>query len=309
MIASLFRKSTPFNYTVLIVLVAVFYLLFQFSASEKANDVAGLLEKVFLFGLIFSSLFILNFIVKKNGMSRDNSYAILFYFLFTLFFPQAYDNFNLMVSNFFVLLALRRLISLQSLKTPKEKIFDASLWIFFAAMFHFWSVLFIVLVFVSIVFHVSRDYRNWILPLIAFVASIVVFFLFALVLDESRIDFVAANIPMDFSIDYFTDTKQNLALAMYAPVVVYYFFLTATTLSQRPLILQSSYKKVILAFFIGLAIFIVSPFKSNDVLIYTLAPLAIMASTIVETTSSQLNRELMAGLTALVAVVCFFLQL
>ncbi len=309
MIASLFRKSTPFNYTVLIVLVAIFYLLFQISGSEKPNDLPGILEKGFLLGLVFSSLFILNFIVKKNGLSRDNSYAILFYLLFSLFFPDAFDNFNLMVSNFFILLALRRLISLQSLKTPKEKIFDASLWIFFASMFHFWSILFIVLVFVSIVFHVSRDYRNWILPIIAFVASIVVFYLFALMLDESRIDFVATNIPVDFSIDYFTDTRQNLALAMYAPVVVYFLFIMATTLSARPIILQSSYKKVILAFFIGLAVFIISPFKSNELLIYTFAPLAIMASTILETTSSELNRELTAGLTAVVAIVCFFLQL
>ncbi|NUY80151.1 hypothetical protein HUK80_04530 [Flavobacterium sp. MAH-1] len=309
MIASLFRKSTPFNYTVLIVIVAVFYLLFQFSGSAKGNDAIGIVEKVFLFSLVFSSLFILNFIVKKNGMSRDNSYAILFYFLFVLFFPYAFDNFNLMVSNFLVLLALRRLISLQSLKAPKEKIFDASLWIFLAAIFHFWSILFIALVFISILFHVSRDFRNWILPFIAFIAAIVLFFLFAFIFDETRIAFVMSNIPIDVSIDYFTDTKQNLALSIFAPVVVYYLVVTLMTLSSRPLILQSSYKKVISAFFIGLAVFIISPHKSNEVLMYTFAPLAIMASTIVETTSSELKRELMVGLTAVLAIVSFFMQL
>lgn len=309
MIASLFRKSTPFNYTVLIVIVAVFYLLFQFSGSAKGNDAIGIVEKVFLFGLVFSSLFILNFIVKKNGMSRDNSYAILFYFLFLLFFPYAFDNFNLSVSNFLVLLALRRLISLQSLKAPKEKIFDASLWIFLAAIFHFWSILFIALVFISILFHVSRDFRNWILPFIAFIAAIVLFFLFAFIFDETRIAFVMSNIPIDVSIDYFTDTKQNLALSIFAPVVVYYLVVTLMTLSSRPLILQSSYKKVISAFVIGLAVFIISPHKSNEVLMYTFAPLAIMASTIVETTSSELKRELMVGLTAVLAIVSFFMQL
>lgn len=309
MIASLFRKSTPFNYTVLIVIVAIFYLLFQFSGSAKGNDAIGIVEKVFLFGLVFSSLFILNFIVKKNGMSRDNSYAILFYFLFLLFFPYAFDNFNLMVSNFLVLLALRRLISLQSLKAPKEKIFDASLWIFLAAIFHFWSILFIALVFISILFHVSRDFRNWILPFIAFIVAIVLFFLFAFIFDETRIAFVMSNIPIDVGIDYFTDTRQNLALSIFAPVVVYYLIVTLMTLSSRPLILQSSYKKVISAFFIGLAVFIISPHKSNEVLMYTFAPLAIMASTIVETTSSELKRELMVGLTAVLAIVSFFMQL
>jgi len=309
MIASLFRKSTPFNYTVLIVLVALFYLLFQLSGSANENDVAGLIEKTCIMGLVFSSLFVVNFIVKKNGLSRDNSYAILFFFLFMLFFPSVFDNFNLCVSNFLILLALRRLVSLQSLKAPKEKIFDASFWIFLAALFHFWAVLFIILVFISILFHVSRDYRNWILPFIAFVSAGVIFFLFAFLFDVSRIDFVASNMPIDLSIDYFTDSKQNIALSLYAPVVAYYLFIMMTTLPNRPLILQSSYKKIILAFFVGVAIFIISPFKSNDALVFTLAPLAIMASTIIETTSSQLKREIMTGITTILALVSFFMQL
>jgi hypothetical protein len=309
MIASLFRKSTPFNYTVLIAMVSIFYLAFELLGSAKPNDLQSLVEKVFLFGLVFSSLFVINFIVKKNAMSRDNSYAILFYFLFSLFFPQAFDNFNLVVSNFFILLALRRLISLQSLKAPKEKIFDASLWIFFASMFHFWSILFIIVVFVSIVFHVSRDYRNWILPIIALIASVVIFFLFSLIFDPSRIAFIFRNVNVDLSIDYFTEKSQNIALSLFAPVVVYYVSLTLMTLSGRPLILQSSYKKVISAFAIGVVIFVISPFKSNEVLIYTFAPLAIMASTIVETTSGELKRELMVGLTAILAVWSFCLQL
>lgn len=309
MIASLFRKSTPFNYTVLIVVVAVFYVLYQFGSSRPAGDFLGIFEKTFLFGVIFASLFIMNFIVKKNGMSRDNSYAILFYFLFLLFFPTVLDNFNIALSNFFILLSLRRLISLQSLKSPKEKIFDASLWIFIAALFHFWSILFIGLVFISILFHVSRDFRNWLLPFIAFAAALTCFFLFALVFDESRIDFVASNIPLDLSIDYFSNSNQNLAISMFAPVVVYFLVVMLMTLSGRPLILQSSYKKVISAFFISVAIFIISPNKSNDLLVYTFAPLAIMASTIVETTHSELKRELITGVTALLAVASFFIQL
>ena len=65
--------------------------------------------------------------------------------LFLLFFPSIWNDFNLLISNFFILLALRRLLSMHSAKAPKEKIFDASLWIFFASFFHFWSILFILL--------------------------------------------------------------------------------------------------------------------------------------------------------------------
>jgi hypothetical protein len=53
-----------------------------------------------------------------------------------ILFPSVFNNSNLLVANFFLLLAIRRMISLQTLKAPKEKIFDASIWIFIASLFH-----------------------------------------------------------------------------------------------------------------------------------------------------------------------------
>lgn len=308
MIASLFRKSTPFNYTLLLVSVVVFCGIYEISGGT-GDSRPEVFTRIGLFFLQLASLFILNFIVKKNGMSRDNSFAILFYFLFLLFFPSVFDDPNLLLSNFFILLAFRRLISLHSLKAPREKIFDAALWITIAAMFHFWSVLFMLLVFISVVFHVSRDYRNWILPIIGAMTAITIFLMFSLWLDPARIDYVIQGIPMDFSIDYFTDRRQNIAISLYAPVVALVFIAMLIGLATRPLILQSSFKKVISAFVIAVVIFVISPDKSNNLLIYTFAPLAIMAGNIAENMDEIWKREALVTGTALVAIVSFFLQL
>jgi hypothetical protein len=86
---------------------------------------------------VLGSVFITNFISKKNGLSKDSAYTV-FFILLIVFFPSVLDNVNLVVANFFILLAFRRLISLQSLKASKEKIFDASFWIIVAALFQFW---------------------------------------------------------------------------------------------------------------------------------------------------------------------------
>jgi hypothetical protein len=99
---------------------------------------------------VLGSVFITNFISKKNGLRTVLTQ--FFYFLLIVFFPSVLDNVNLVVANFFILLAFRRLISLQSLKASKEKIFDASFWIIVAALFQFWSILYLVLVFISIIF-------------------------------------------------------------------------------------------------------------------------------------------------------------
>jgi hypothetical protein len=269
----------------------------------------ALLQKGACLGLIFASLFVLNFIVKRNGLSRDNSFTILFYFLFLLFFPHLLDNPSLAFSNFFILLSLRRLISLHSLKSTKEKIFDASLWVFLAALFHFWSLLFIVLVFISILFHAARDFRNWVLPLLAAIASTTTFLMLAMIFNPGHISHLADSASIDLSIDYFTKSSQNVALSLYASVTVFFVASMFLSLSNRPLILHSSYKKIISAFFIGVAVFIISPAKSNDLLLFTFAPLAIMASSHIESTTVIWQREVVVSVVAALAILCFFLQL
>jgi hypothetical protein len=99
-------------------------------------------SKLGLLAVLLGSVFITNFISKKNGLSKDSAYTVFFIFLLIVFFPSVLDNVNLVVANFFILLAFRRLISLQSLKASKE-IFDASFWIIVAALFQFWSILFL----------------------------------------------------------------------------------------------------------------------------------------------------------------------
>ena len=240
MIASLFRKSTPFNYTVIIVMVLIFFLLYQFWQPTQDFTAGLLVQKVAIGVLIFASLFIVNFIVKKNNISKNNSYTILFFLIFLLFFPNIFGDINLVLSNFFILLALRRLMSLHSTKSYKEKIFDASLWIFVASFFHFWSVLFIVLVFISFFIHVSRDYKNWLLPFIALFASSMTFVLFSLLIDKTRIDYVLQGMEANFKIDYFTNVNENIAFSIYVTMALFFLVTLFLTFSQRPLLLQSS---------------------------------------------------------------------
>ena len=309
MITSLFRKSTPLNYALIIISVTVFFFLYQIGHGEPANSLIGFGKMIGLLTVIFGSLFTANFIVKKNGLSKDSSYTILFYLMFVLFFPGILNKPNLLLSNFFVLLALRRLMSLHSLKAAKEKVFDASLWIFVAALFHFWSIIFILLVFISILFHVARDYRSWVLPFLAFFVVAAVFGLVALFFDESLIQFVLDKTETNFSINYFTSNKQNVALSFYASIALFFVASMLITLSSRPLVLQASYKKIIVAFLIGAAIFVVSSDKSNETLLFTIAPLSFMATSHIEWPQEILKREIKLAIVILSGLFLFFYQL
>jgi hypothetical protein len=309
MITSVFKKSTPINLFLVVILMLVFFLLYQFQDLTWTNSAISILGKVGLFVILLGSVFITNFVAKKNGLSKDSSYTIFFYFLFLLFFPSVLGNTNLILSNFFILLALRRLISLQSLKASKEKIFDASLWIFLAALFHFWSILYLVLVFISIIFHVARDYRNWVLPFIAFFAVGIISTGVSLILNKDVLGYINENAILNFNIDYFTNTYQNIAFSIYLTVALFFVTSMIISLSSNPLLLNSSFKKIIASFFIAIVIFAISSNKSNDLLIYTIAPLAIMATSHIEVKQLQLKQELVLGVLILCSLFAFFSQL
>ena len=309
MITSVFKKSTPINLILVVFLMLVFFLMYQFQDLAWTNSWFLILKKSALFIILLASIFISNFIVKKNGLSKDSSYTIFFYFLFLLFFPSVLDNTNLIFSNFFVLLAFRRLISLQSLKASKEKIFDASLWIFIAALFHFWSILYIVLVFISILFHVSRDYRNWVLPFIAFFVVGILSMLFSIIFNKDIIGFVITNAKTNFSIDYFTNNYQNWAFAIYATIALFFLISMLVTLSNRPQVLHISFKKIIGSFFIGIVIFAISANKSNDLLLFTFAPMAMMTTSHIEIKQLKLKQEMVLFVLIACTLFAFFSQL
>ena len=309
MITSFFKKSTPINYALIFLMLLLFFGIYQFNQVGNAFSTGFFVKKTIIVVAIVASFFTTNFIIKKNGLSKDSAYTILFYLLLLLFFPSVMNNLDLIISNFFIILALRRLISLQSPKMQNEKIFDASLWIFVASLFHFWSILFIILVFISILFHTARDYRTWFLPFIALFASSVIFVLIDLVLHKNTIANLIANSSMDFKINYFVNNYQNIAISLFATISLYFTVYVVFTISNRPIILHSSYKKFVAAFFIGIAVFLISPNKSNDILIFTFAPLAFMITLFTETPQSKVKRELTIAIVILCSFFAFFSQL
>lgn len=309
MITSVFKKSTPLNYSLVVILILVFFFLFQIQEPSWMSSYFLTFQKISLLCFVLASFFLINFIVKKNGLSKDNGYAIFFYLLLLLFFPATFNNPNVLYANFFILLAVRRLISLQSLKASKEKIFDASFWILVASLFQFWCILFLILVFISIIFHVSRDYRNWILPFVALLAVALLFLMVSLIFNFDAVTFIQKKAVIDLRIDYFKNNYENGSFSIYVAVALFFVVSVLTTLSNRPQIVHTSYKKIVAYFFIAVVVYMISPDKSNDLLLFSIAPLAMMAASHVEYVKQKLNNEIVFYVLILCSLFTFFSQL
>ncbi|MEL1246010.1 DUF6427 family protein [Flavobacterium sp. DGU11] len=309
MLASVFNKSRPVNYALIGAGLVLFYVLYIFREDNWTSNYLLVLQKAGLLLVLAGSVFLVNFITRRNTLSKANTYAMFLFLVFLILFPTILVNTNIIISNFFLLLALRRLISLQSLITPKEKIFDASFWIFAAAVFHFWSIIYIVLVFISIIFHVSRDYRNWLIPFIAFFGVAVIYFMAGLIAGEGFFKQVLDEIQVSFDFTYFENIYQNIALAVFSSIAALFAVPYIFSITSKPLNLQASHKKIIYSFLIGVGIYVLSADKNNSFLAFTFAPLAIMGANYLESQENVWVREILLALIVLIAIFLFSSQL
>lgn len=309
MITSVFNKTRPINYLVIGI------LLFLFSTTKAIFNTNGAvswvyyLEETGLFVLILSSVFLTSFIALKNGLTKNNNYTLLLFFIFLLFFSSVFQNKNIIISNFLLLLALRKLISLKSLLLSKEKIFDASFWIFMAALFHFWSIFYIVLVFIAIILHVSKDYRNWIIPFIALFAVAILFFLTNSLLDNSLLSTLLSKTYVSFDFYYFDNVYQRIALALFTSLSVFAIVLHVFEIPNKALNMKSSHKTILFSFILGVGIYVLSANKNNGSLAFCFAPLAIIGANFIEKIEKNIVRDVVLYSLLIFGVFFFMMQL
>ena len=309
MIASVFGKTRPFNYLTIGILLFVFFITKNVIASETNVSLGYYLQEFLLFVVVFASSFLIKFIALKNELKKTNNYALLLYFVFLLFFSSYFQNKNIIIANFFLLLALRRLISLKSMVSTKEKIFDASFWILIAALFHFWSLFYIVLVFIAIMLHVSRDYRNWVVPFIALVAVTLLFFLVNSFFDNSLLSSLLSKTYISFDFYYFENIYQRLAFALFTSLSLFAFVLQIFDIPNKALNMQSSHKTILFSFLLGIGIYIISANKNNGSLAFCFGPLAIIGANFIEKMESKWLKEIMVYALVGCAVFFYVLQL
>ncbi|WP_224485296.1 DUF6427 family protein [Robertkochia aurantiaca] len=176
MISSIFGRTKPINFVLLLLFTIVFVAVFVIFGPIQEPGAIRTPELLINLLLIIFTVLLIDFINRKNTLSKNNSYISLFYVVFLCMFPRIFLDTNLVVANIFILLALRRLISIRSGLEVENKIFDASLWICAAAFFFSWSILFLIVVYMAIFLYSYQYYQNLLIPLVAvFLVAILAF--------------------------------------------------------------------------------------------------------------------------------------
>ncbi len=175
MISSIFGKTKPINHIIVLSFLSAFYWFVNFVMPLGLDPLEGIYKKLLVLAVLLLSVFMTDFVVKKNKMTDTNSFAILLYAMLTVVFPETLTDANAIFCSFFLLLATRRLISIRTLKDIRLKILDATLWILISSLFYDWAVIYLFLVFAAIYIYEPNNIRNWAVPFV----GVFVFFMIA----------------------------------------------------------------------------------------------------------------------------------
>lgn len=282
MISRFFNTSKPIHSVIIGVLS---FIVFALTRNEEVTTNLGLAiigKELGKYFIILASIFVLDFLVNKNKLTKKNGYEILIYTLLIAAFSPTIQNTNVFVANFFIVLALRRIISLKSNLNIKKKLFDAAFWVCIAALFHFWAILFLLLIVAALILHSIANIKNWIIPIIGILTVAVIVVSYSIIMDNDFGDFY--SYVDDISVDFTSYTLQKIVtpIAILSVVAIWslgYYIMNIKNKQKR---LRPSFLLILITFLIGLMVIIVSPQKDSSELLFIFPSLTIILSNCVE---------------------------
>ncbi len=276
MIANFFSKTKPINFVVLSIVMLIVFII------GMVNNLSGSISFIFLFKksvyllIAILIIFILNFIIRKNTLTDNNTYAILFFILMFGFFSNTFFDKNIFGSNFILLFAFRRIYSLRSAIKPKEKIFDSAFWIGIASLFYVWSVIYLLLLFFAIWVFKKRDWKNIFIPIIGFITPIFLLFTYLLLVNNLSVFYEFWNFSYSFDLYKYVSIKYLIPILFLVALAFISIFPTIRKALLSKIDFKSTWNILIFHILLSLVIVAIAPIKNGSEFLFLFFPLGIL---------------------------------
>ncbi|WP_323787416.1 DUF6427 family protein [Psychroserpens sp.] len=307
MISNFFSQSKPINFVVISVTLLIVFVITKYMTLDVELDTLLITKQILLFGVCLFSVFVFDFLVNKNNLTKKNSYKILLFVLFIAVLPETLLNSKTLLANLFLLFALRRIISLRSKKDIKKKLFDASFWITIASLFYFWSVLFFVLIAAALVVYVITDVKNWLVPILGVLTVAVIGTSYMIVMNFDTYNYFNNLIDVSFDFSSLNSKRIIIGATILLSFGVWSLFYYIKNLKSKTKSSRPSFSLIVIAAIIAIVIIVISPIKNGSEFIFLFAPLAIIMTNYLEVISEKWFKESLLWILILTPIITLLL--
>jgi hypothetical protein len=307
MLTSFFGKSNPINYLLLGILIFVAYFLKVFIVEELDTNLSSIFGNLVFAILTSFTMLLLDFIIRKNHLTKSNTYGIFLFSCFLVAIPSIFMDNQSLFACIFLMLAFRRILSFRTNKNLEKKILDAALWITLASFFYFWSFLYFFVLYFALVQKSNTNYKQLLIPIIGFFGMFILATTFYYLTSNSFAWFFKWKTPI--SLDFSAYNYGGVLL----PTSIIFTFLIWTGLARFFKLGKMSKKErpyalillvtLVVTVFMGLA----SPQKTGSELFFLLIPLVIIITNYIENIEEFWFKEVLLWLALLLPLIVFIL--
>ncbi|MFD2563586.1 DUF6427 family protein [Aquimarina rubra] len=291
MLSSFFSKSKPINF---IIIALYMFVLYNIAYYKRGFSLDYSVVLLFIGGLVayILAMLIVNLITQKNDLTQKSTNTILLFAFLTAIIPNALTSPNILFSNLLVILGIRSVLSLRNGKYIKSNILDATLCIGLASLAYFWSISFIIIVFLGILYFEPKNYRNWIIPIIGLLAVYVLTNCFTLLFYDSFFAITAYVKPISFSFEGYFYNGGVFLVGVLTICILFFLTIYLLKFNRKPTKSKPVLRLIISQLLIAIAIILIAPEKNTSEMIFIASPLAIIGTTYVEMEHGKFIQEI-----------------
>jgi hypothetical protein len=307
MIANFFNKSKPVTIFAIILLLLVYYVSSTFLYKYESFSFFFVIKTVGFFLVFLALLFIMKFIIQKNNLTQDNSFALLLaVLLLGTFYETMFSN-NIVFANITLLFAFRKLYSLKSGMNTKQKLFDAGFWVGIATLIYSWSILYVLLIYVAMLIYKRLNFKNIFIPLVGLGAPLFLYFTYCFYFDN----LIAFNNCWQFASSFNYNSYNQFKYLIPITFLVTLFLWSVVSLSSKVVKRGVNYKRsfnlVFSHLLISAVIVALAPIKNGSEMFFAIFPLVIFISNFLEKSKSENFKNLILYLFFIISVGVYFL--
>jgi len=308
MLANFFDKSKPINFIVILGLYLIYFLIAFFSRfSADVFTLDFFLQKLLEVGLCLILFFMFNFVLSKNKLTKDNSYAfLLLVVLFGSFSASFFDIKTLIVTIIF-LLFLRKIYSLKTSKAVFEKLFDAGFWIGILFIIEpFFAVLGILLYIATFLFQ-RITFRTLLIPVLGFISPLLIYFAYCFWFNTTEDFNLLFEWYTNYNFDLYYNSKFLIPILFFT--AIYLYALLAKT-PKKVSVSGNERKNWIVLFFqvlVSLLIILLLKDRNGNEVLILFFPLAIVIANWLERLKSFLVKTIILTILTIFPIVLFII--
>ncbi|WP_459210275.1 DUF6427 family protein [Aquimarina rhabdastrellae] len=290
MLSSFFSKSKPINFTIVSIYILLMYVIVHLNIGISFT-LTAILNLILGMVILWFTMVIVNKLAKSNELIGKSTYVMLLFTSYTFLIYDVVAYPVVLGVNFLIVAAMHNIFALKKQTAVKQRILNASLCIGLATIIDFWSIIFILPLYIGMVIFIAPNYRNVLIPIIGFLAVYVL--TTCVTLQGSSEFFTIQRWYQDYSLKntlFFTANNFWITIVMMISIVL---FLIAFMIKYNRSSTKIKPSMVMLVIYLMIACII--PFISNQKtsiqFIFLIPPLAIMGASFFEFKIKKIIKE------------------